>query len=253
MIEKAIADYNVALSNVSTNDKSIYLTYYNRGLAYFNNKQYQPAINDFNQAITSAQKFQRPLPEAYKYRAQSHMELKNYSEAIRDFETYLKSKPDDIQAVLFQGYAYLKNGDTEKAKSIAQRVIQMDPTNELYFSGNRILEIYNLDLRRQKSRQLTEDAQTYITEQKSIPSRTLANIKISDAFNNLDTAWLYSPTLTKEDRILKDSIREKLFVVYPLMRTKPEISELVRKYVVQAQSATTGKNYDEAIQLWSKA
>jgi len=57
MYDKAIADYNMALSNVSANSKEIYLTYFQRGRAYFNTRQYQAAINDFNQAITSAQKF----------------------------------------------------------------------------------------------------------------------------------------------------------------------------------------------------
>ena len=90
-----------------------------------------------------------------------------------------------------------------------------------------------------------------ISQISTTPSKALANLKLTDAFKNLDTAWLYSPSLTQEDRNLRDSIMEKFFVVYPLMKTKPEISEQVRRYVVQATSATKEKEYDNAINLWT--
>jgi tetratricopeptide (TPR) repeat protein len=156
-----------------------------------------------------------------------------------------------MEAILTQGYAFLKIGDTEKAKASAQRIIRLDPTKEFYFSGSRMFDIYDLAMRREKSIKLTREAQTLISEQSSVASKTLANIKLSDAFNNLDTAWLYSPGLTREDRGLKETIREQFFVVYPLLKTKPEISEQLRRYVVQATSATQEKKYDEAIALWT--
>jgi len=251
--DRAIEDYNMALSEAGINDKEIYLTYFQRGRTYFYNKRYQESINDFNNALASAQKYQKSLPEIYSFRAQSYMELNKFTEAIKDYDSFLTSKPEDMQAMLLQGYAFIKNGETDKARTIALKIIQLEPAQEVCFSGDHLLDIYNLDFRREKSRLLTQDAQLYISEQSSIPSRTLANIKLTDAFNNLDTAWLYSPDLTMEDMNLKDTIIEEFFVVYPLLRTKPKISELARKYVVQATSATEGKKYDEAIELWTTA
>ncbi|MCE5345438.1 MAG: tetratricopeptide repeat protein [Bacteroidales bacterium] len=251
LYDKAIVDYGVALSKVNFNDKEIYLTYYQRGRAYFSNKQYQESVNDFSQALALAQKFKKPTTEIFNLRAQSYLELKRYSEAIADFDTYLSSNPDDIKALLGQGSAFAKNGEAEQAKVIARKIIQLDPSKELCFSGSYMLDIYNLDLRREKSKQLVQNAQILISERSSSPSRALANIKLTDAFKKLDTAWLYSPGLTKEDWNLKDTIMEKFFTVYPLMKAKPEISEQVRRYVVQAQSATQAKKYDDAIKLWS--
>jgi tetratricopeptide (TPR) repeat protein len=251
MYDKAIVDYGMALSKVGHNDKDIYLTYYQRGRTYFKNMQYQEAVNDFTQALTLSQKLKKPSEEIYTLRAQSYLELKRYREAISDFDSYLSSDPNDIKSLLLQGRAFLKNNETEKAKSNADKLIRLDPSKEICFSGNRMLDIYNLELRREKSKQLTKNAETSISEISSSPSKALANIKLSDAFKALDTAWLYSPSLTKEDRNLRDSIIEKFFVVYPLMKTKPEISEQARRYVVQATSATQEKKYDEAVNLWT--
>jgi tetratricopeptide (TPR) repeat protein len=198
-----------------------------------------------------AQKLKKQTDEIYDLRAQSYLELKRYKEAVTDFESYLSSNPDDVKAILLQGKAFLKNGQPEEANINADKLLKLDPSKEILFSDNRKLDIYNLDLRREKAKQLLKDADILISERASSPSKTLANIKLTDAFKYLDTAWLCSPGLTKEDRNLKDTIREKLFVVYPLMKMKPEISEQVRRYVVQATSATQEKKYDNAVTLWT--
>ena len=251
MHDKAIDDYNMALSKVSASDKEIYLTYFQRGRSYFYDKKYKEAVSDFDQALALAQKFQNSTERIYFFRAQAYMELNNFTAAIKDFDSFLTARPNEMEALLLQGYAFLKNGEKEKANAIALKIIQLDPSKEAYFTGSRLPEIFNLDFRREKSKQLTQDAQIFLSEQSTIPSKTLANIKINDAFRNLDTAWLLSPGLTNEDLNLKKTIRENFFIVYPLMKSKPEITELVRKYAVQATSATQEKKYDDAVTLWS--
>ncbi len=251
MHDKAIFDYNMALSKVGSSDKEIYLIYFQRGRSYFYNKQYKEAVIDFDQALVLAQKFQNSTERIYFFRAQANMELSNYTGAIKDFDSFLLARPNDMEAMLLQGFALLKNGDKEKANALALKIIQLDPSKEAYFSGSRMTDIFNIDFRREKSKKLTQDAQILLSEQSTIPSKTLANIKINDAFRNLDSAWLLSPGLSSEDMELKNTIRENFYIVYPLMRSKPEITELVRKYAVQATSATQEKKYDDAISLWS--
>lgn len=251
LYDKAIIDYGVALSKTNKIDVDIYLTYYQRGRTYFLNKQYQEAIDDFSQSISMAQKLKEQTTDIYKLRAQSYLELKKYKEAVTDFESYLSSNPNDVEAILLQGKALLKNGQQEQANINADKLLKLDPSKEILFSDKRKLDIYDLDLRREKAKQLLKDADILISERASIPSKTLANIKLTDAFKYLDTAWLCSPGLTKEDRNLRDTIREKFFIVYPLLKTKPDISEQVRRYVVQATSATHDKKYDTAVNLWT--
>jgi len=43
-----------------------------------------------------------------------------------------------------------------------------------------------------------------------------------------------------------------MFAVHARMKPKPELPEAARKYMVQANSATTDKKYQEAIALWNK-
>jgi tetratricopeptide (TPR) repeat protein len=239
------------LSKASNNNEENYLAYFQRGRACFFNKQYPESVSDFSQALVLAQKIKESTIQVYYLRAQAYLELRKYSESITDFDIYLSSNPNDIKAVLLQGQAYLKNGNKDKAKTIALKIIQLDPSKEVCFSGSHMLDIFNFELRREKSNQLIQIAQFYISEHSSAPSKALANIKLNDAFKNLDTAWLYAPALTKEDMNLRDTIKAKLFYVYPLMKSKPEITEQVRKYVVQASGATQEKKYDDAISLWT--
>lgn len=252
--DKAINDYTTALSNKGNKlDKQLlYLTYYNRGQVYFRTSQYQSAIDDFNQAIGLANDAHQNVTTIHSWRAMAYMNTKNFPEVINDFDIYLAANPNDLSGLFYQGFAYMKNGETEKARANASRLLEADPTHEVFFSGSRMMEIYNLDTRRIKSKQLVNEANTLIAEEKSASSKVLANMKLADAFKNLDTAWLYAPDISAEEKDLKDSILNDIFRVYPQLKTKPEISEFVRKYAVQASGATKERKYDEAIGLWSK-
>lgn len=249
--DKAIVDYSVALSKISNNNKENDLTYFQRGRAYFHNKQFQESVDDFTQSLLWAGKLGKPTEEIHYMRAQAYLELKKYSEAITDIEPYLVSNPDNLKALLLQGSAYLKIRETDKARATAQKILRLDPTKEVFFSGSSMTDLFNLEMRRKKAAQLTKEAQTLISERSSTSSKTLTAIKLTDAFKDLDTAWLYCPGLTAEDRILRDTIRQNFFFIYPLLKTKPEISEQVRKFMVQAATATKEKKYDEAIALWT--
>jgi len=251
--DKAIVDYGVALSKINNNNKDNYLTFFQRGRTYFYNRQYKESVDDFTQSLFWAEKFKNPTEEIHYLRAQAFLELNRYNEAISDFDLYLASHPDDLKALMLQGSAYLKTRETDKATTVAQKILRLDPTKETYFSGSNILDLYNLEMRRKKTGELTKEAQTLISESASISSKTLATIKLTDAFKDLDTAWLYCPGLTAEDKIMRDSIRQNLFLVYPLLKTKPEATEQVRKFMVQAATATKEKKYDEAISLWTTA
>ena len=251
LFDRAIEDYNMALSKPEKNAAGLYMTYYQRGRTYFSKKKFQESVSDFSKAIELAKKDGVSTPEIFEKRAEAYIELKRYPEALADLDVLLSSNPDDIKILLLQGHAFLKNGDKEKAKALAVKIIQFDPAKGIYFSGDRMQDIFDLDMRMEKSVQLTELAGELIKEQSTVPSKILAAMKLTDAFTYLDTAWIYNPGLTEDDRNIRGTIMEDFFKVYPLMKTKPEISEQVRKYAVQASGATQDKNYGEAIKLWS--
>lgn len=251
MYDQAVAEYGKALGENPDKNKSNFLTFYKRGRAYFLNTRYREAISDFDKAFSMSPKYWNSEPDIYIYRAQSNLELGNYIEASGDLDKFLELNPDDIQALLFQGYASLKTNNRDKAASSAQRILSLDPSKEVLFGGSNTSALFDIVARREKAEKLAKDAASLIADNTSAVSKSLASMRLNDAFAILDTAWLTLPGLTKNDQALRDKIREDLFTVYPLMKAKPETSEFVRRFMVQANSATQDKQYDEAIKLWT--
>lgn len=253
MYDRAIDDYTSALPAAGSKDKSNFLTWYRRGRAYFMNRQYREAIFDFDQAAAASPEHWNSEPDIYLQRAQSNIELGNFSGATGDLDRFLTLRPDDIRALFHLGYSYFKNGDREKAGTTARKLLTLDPSKEVLFGGNNLLSLYEIETRRTKAERLAGEAESLIEENATAISKSLSSMRLNNAFLSLDTAWLLLPGLTKEDLALRGKIKEDLFKIYPLLKTKPEVSEFVRRYMVQASGATSDKKYDDAVRLWTTA
>ncbi|NTW33326.1 MAG: tetratricopeptide repeat protein [Bacteroidetes bacterium] len=257
--DKALTDYNKALSEINKNDTKYFLTFFNRGKALYYSKRYEDAIIDFTQSIILGKKDIKntanisSTTNIYYWRGLSYFESSNFAEAIKDFDSYLAVYPNYVKALFYQGLSYKKNGATEKAKEIALKIIELDPSKEIYFSGEHLLDLYDLEKRREIVKQSLKDAIANIEEYKISPSQTLANKNLADAFTELDKAWLHSTGMGKADLDSRDTILKYIFKVYPLMSEKPELPELARKYMVQANIATEEKKYSDAVELFNKA
>jgi tetratricopeptide (TPR) repeat protein len=251
---KAITDYNRALSKASNNAKETYETYFNRGRAYFYNKQFAEAIPDFTKRINGLVKYPETHSEVYyNWRARCYVEVGKYDEAVKDFDMYLTANSNDVSAVFYQGLAYSKTGDMEKAKASAARVIELDPSEGVLFSGDKLLDVFNLEKRRAEVKSSLALEEKSMQDLQQIPSKTLRNIKLNESFDLLRNAWNYSSRKTREDAVLNDTVLKRIFEVYPQLKEKPDISESARKYMVQAAKATEEKKYPESINLWYKA
>lgn len=250
---EALSDYNIALSNANNKDVKYFLTYFSRGKTLFYLKRHEDAIVDFTHAIKLGKTDPKKTASIYSWRGFSYIELSKFSEAGLDFNNYLSFYPNDLRINFYLGFCYNKSGETEKAKANALKIIGMDPSKEIYFSGVNLLDLYNLDMRRKIVKESLLDAAALVGESKSSPSKTLGTIKITEAFSRLDKAWLYSPGVNKNDNRMKDTILKKMFELYPQMKNKPELPELARKYMVQANNATEEKKYNDAIKLIDKA
>jgi hypothetical protein len=83
----------------------------NRGLAFYNLKQYQKAIKDYSQAI-------RMKPEnsvAYNNRGNAYYELLRYELAEADFKKSIELKPDYAKAYLNRGLVYYQQEKNDQA------------------------------------------------------------------------------------------------------------------------------------------
>jgi tetratricopeptide (TPR) repeat protein len=250
--DKAETDYSFVLSKTGKQDKRLDMLYSKRGQVLYNLNRYEESISDFNQSIKLAENNTQNAANYHKWRGMSYLKLKRYPDAIKDFDLYLAANKDDVAAIFNQGQSYLKAGETAKAKANAQRLIDLDPAKDMYFSGDHLLDIYDLEMRRNTVKKAVDDAHSSIEEAKTISSKSLANIKLTEAFAKLNTAWLYSSGIEQEDRDINQAILKDIFNVHSQLKDKPEIPESARKYMVQATSATTEKNYINAISLWNK-
>jgi tetratricopeptide (TPR) repeat protein len=105
--KKALSYWNKAIRK---NSKSAEL-YNNRGLAYYNLKQYQQAVKDFSQAI-------RMKPQnatAYNNRGNAYYEMFKYDLAEADFNESIELNPDYANAYLNRGLVYYQLDNNAKA------------------------------------------------------------------------------------------------------------------------------------------
>jgi len=113
----------VYLSNaikLQSNDAEIY---YNRGIAYENLGQYQPAIQDYNQAIS----LNPAYSEAFYNRGTIYNEIGQYQQAIDDFNQAVILQPNDAEAYHGRGFAYDKLGQYQRALEDYNKAINLQP------------------------------------------------------------------------------------------------------------------------------
>jgi len=97
--------------------------YYNRGVAYDNLGQYQPAIKNYNQAI----RLKPDYAEAYYNRGTIYNELSQYQQAISDFNQAISLKSTDAEAYHNRGFAHDRLGQMPQAIENYNQAILLKP------------------------------------------------------------------------------------------------------------------------------
>jgi len=85
--------------------------YNNRGLAYYDLKQYEKAIKDYDQAIQQ----DRGYVAAFNNRGNSYYELAEYQRALTDFNQSLQLEPNYAKAHFNRGLAYYQLNQSGQA------------------------------------------------------------------------------------------------------------------------------------------
>ena len=96
--------------------------YYNRGLAYFYEGDYDRAIADFDKAI----ELKPDDAVAYNNRGNAYADKGKYDRAIADFDKAIELKPDDAVAYNNRGAAYFKKGDHDQAIADFNKATDID-------------------------------------------------------------------------------------------------------------------------------
>ena len=86
----AILDYNKAIQRNPDN----HILYSNRGVIYYELKQYQNAIRDYTKALSLNRNYQ----DAYFNRGNARRRAKNFIQSIDDYSKVLALNPNDFEA-----------------------------------------------------------------------------------------------------------------------------------------------------------
>ncbi|MDB5287899.1 MAG: hypothetical protein JWR05_2848 [Mucilaginibacter sp.] len=109
--KKAIEDESAALLA----DPDFSDAYWNRGIAYGNNGDYQLAIDDYNKAIGFNQTNKENLSTLFDNRGINERRLKNYKKAIEDHTQAISYNSKNGDAYWHRATAYNYNGDYQLA------------------------------------------------------------------------------------------------------------------------------------------
>jgi tetratricopeptide (TPR) repeat protein len=169
----ALTDYNIFLESNPDNKEALF----SRAVSRFEYGQWAVAKEDFQQLLklpagseTNTIFFQTQKgdegasrafsasnnlrPVFYDYLGQIELKLKNYAHATVCFDSAIQLAPDQYNFYLGRGLAHQQAGDTTKARSDFEKVLQIDSDNSL--------ARHNLAL--VKDNQLTAETERMLTE-----------------------------------------------------------------------------------------
>jgi len=267
LYDKAIEDYSKA---IAIDEAGLY--YANRGSAKRNKGLYDLAISDFKKAIELGYKdadapygigashysmgryaetvgaFNEAIRQDpnklnyFSFRGIALAHLKRYQEAIVDLDRYLSSIPGDAFHLWWQGEAFMKTGQVDRARTNVRKLIELEPRLAVNFSGDRALDLYDLEKRQTMAKQVLVMAQ-----------EAASNGRWPEAFQEYERARTWVTGLTEQGRTDGATIEEGLRRTYAKLSTKPDLPEAARRFGVQAVSMFEQKKYGEAVALYQKA
>lgn len=119
--DKAIADFSRAIEL-----KRDYADgYYNRGLAYHKKAEYNKAIADYTGAIIINPEYLK----AYINRGQVYSANRNHENALRDFRRAIEITPLDTAGYFNLAYLYLALGEKKEAIAVYKKILKIEPNN----------------------------------------------------------------------------------------------------------------------------
>lgn len=128
---EAVLTYNSILEK--SKDATAYA---NRGLAYWELRQYEQALNDYLMAVSLSPRDM----VAHRSAGELSNRLGHYSKAVEHLNKALKLDPDCSRTFSALGISYYNLKDWLKAYRALRKAVELDPTNQIARRGLRKLE-----------------------------------------------------------------------------------------------------------------
>lgn len=158
-------------------------SYYQRGVLYLHNEQYETAIYDFNSALNSAPN----NPYILYNRAIAYFKLFRFDKAITDLNAAINVKADFADAYNTRGLVYVEMQKFSDAMSNYNEAIKISPKfADAYFNQG------TLYMREKQYPQAIEAFNQAINNAQQDESGTAKNVKQLQAYLNLARAQMLS-------------------------------------------------------------
>ena len=135
--EKARHNYEVTISlfkKAIRADAKFWEAYYNLGIIYFNNRDYNNALKQFDIIISSLPNFEKP----YFGRGLIYLRKEQYAKAEADFVKVTKFNPNDYKPYYYLGIINIQQKKFSEAKKNLDQSIELNPdyANNYFELGN---------------------------------------------------------------------------------------------------------------------
>ncbi|MCF8229153.1 MAG: tetratricopeptide repeat protein [Bacteroidales bacterium] len=131
--DKALKYYNRALQI----DSAYYFAWMNRGMIYYNKKDFSKAASSFDQALKMPG---RKHPVLYLKKGISELQLDKLKVSLHDFNRYIAAVPGNAEAYIYRGQVHYYLGDYMESAQDFKTAVSLDPSrSNLYLN---IIETY---------------------------------------------------------------------------------------------------------------
>ncbi|MDH4237124.1 MAG: hypothetical protein OEV17_07750, partial [Nitrospira sp.] len=121
--------------------------------------------------------------------------------------------------------AFMKTGQADRARTNVRKLIELELRLAVNFSGDRALDLYDLQKRQTMAKQALAAAQ-----------EAASNSRWPEAFQQYERGRTWVTGLTEQGRTDGATISEGLRRIYAKLPTKPDLPEGARRFGVQAVS-----------------
>ena len=123
--------YNNALENYPS-----FMIYNNRGVIFFNNKQYKEALADFQEV----EKIKPAFPNIWYNSGYAYQQLGNMPKALSDYAEALKKDPNNVDIYTKMQTIHTTQNDLPAALNDANKIIELKPDKaEAYYTRAELL------------------------------------------------------------------------------------------------------------------
>jgi lipoprotein NlpI len=120
-LDLAIDGCSLVIDSGELSDRDLAIAFANRGLAYFNKRDYDRAIQDFDQAI----RFDPDATDYFYRRGLAYFEKNDYDRAIENFNEALKLGPENVSILRQRGSAFEAKKEYDHAIRDYDRAISL--------------------------------------------------------------------------------------------------------------------------------